>query len=94
MRLGKILALLTYYGFARFIPMQPFPGAGIGYVIRRYLAGQMLAYAGPKIIIKDYCYFGDGGRLSVGARSQLGQNARLNDAITIGAVLSWGRMSS
>ncbi|YCM42402.1 acyltransferase [Verrucomicrobiaceae bacterium 227] len=76
--------LFLYYLIARRWPMQPFPGYLTGYKLRRHLANKLLRHCGDLIIVKDRCYFGDGTRLSVGDRSQLGQNSRLNGLITIG----------
>jgi len=79
----KIL-LFAYYSILLHIPMQPFPGYMAGYYLRRKVAEKLLAYCGKDIVVKDKCYFGDGCRLSVGDRSQLGQNAKLLGTIVIG----------
>jgi len=76
--------LFIYYGLATFIPMKPMPGYQLGYFLRRILAKKLLAFCGNEIILKNRCYFGNGSKLSVGDRSQLGQNARFHGAITIG----------
>lgn len=64
--------------------MQPMPGYKIGYMLRRWCVKYLLHNCGKKVIVKDHCYFGNGARLAVGDRSQLGQNARLQGTITIG----------
>lgn len=85
MKIGlKRLCLVVYYAVLAKIPMQPFPGARVGYALRRWAAEKMLKKCGKDIIVKDRCYFGDGTRLSVGDRSQLGQNSRLHGLIDIG----------
>ena len=37
-----------------------------------------LSQINPENVVKNRCYFGNGTRLSVGDRSQLGQNSHLN----------------
>lgn len=78
------LLLVIYYIILQHIPMQPMPGYKIGYILRRKIASCILKKCGENIIVKNHCYFGSGQKLSVGHRSQLGQNARLNGEITIG----------
>jgi maltose O-acetyltransferase len=76
--------LAIYYLIAQYFPMQPVPGYAIFYKIRYWLVYRILKSCGEGVIVKNKCYFGNGDRLKVGARSQLGQNARLNGTITIG----------
>ena len=65
--------------------MQPMPGYKIGYALRRWVVKRILGdRCGSDIIVKNKCYFGNGSRLKIGDRSQLGQNARLNGSIHIG----------
>lgn len=81
----KKIYLFLYYAFLQYIPMQPMPGYKIGYVLRRWIVKRILGdRCGTDVIVKDRCYFGNGGRLSVGDRSQLGQNSRFQGTITIG----------
>ena len=80
----RVLCLILYYGLFQFIPYRPFPLWKLGCKLR-YLIGKCLfKKIGRDVIIKNKCYFGDGSRLSVGDRSQLGQNARLLGTIIIG----------
>lgn len=80
----KKILLVLYYAFLQRIPMQPMPGYRLGYAFRRWCVSRLLRSCGRDVIVKDHCYFGNGGRLTVGDRSQLGSNARLNGDITIG----------
>lgn len=64
--------------------MQPMPGYKLGYALRRWCTSKLLRQCGRDVIVKDHCYFGSGSRLTVGDRSLLGSNARLNGDITIG----------
>ncbi|HHJ14078.1 MAG TPA: acyltransferase [Gammaproteobacteria bacterium] len=83
-KLHRNTLLFLYYAFFQNIPMQPFPGYKAGYLLRRILVKRIIKHCGDGVIVKNRCYFGNGSRLSVGARSQLGQNARLQGSITIG----------
>ena len=80
----KKLLLLIYYGFFQHLPMQPFPGYKVGYLVRRWLVRNILKQCGDDVVVKDKCYFGNGNRLSVGSRTQLGQNSRLTGIVNIG----------
>ena len=81
----KSLLLLIYYGILQYIPMQPMPGYKIGYALRRFVVKRLLGdWCGKNVIVKNKAYFGNGSRLKVGNRSQLGQNCRLNGTISIG----------
>ena len=60
----KKLYLFFYYLVARHLPMQPFPGYQIGYLVRRWLLERIIRQCGDKIVVKDNCYFGNGDRLS------------------------------
>lgn len=80
----KKIFLILYYGFAYFLPMQPLPAYQFGYYIRFKLAKKLLRNCGNGVIVKNRCYFGNGKRLTVGDRSQLGQGARLSGVINIG----------
>lgn len=83
-RLKRKILLILYYGILQYIPYRPFPLWEIGCKLRYVVAKHLLKNIGKNVIIKNRCYFGDGSRLSVGDRSQLGQNARLLGTITIG----------
>ncbi len=76
--------LMLYYGILQYIPYRPFPFWKIGCKLRFFIAKGLLKKIGNNVIIKNKCYFGNGNRLVVGNRSQLGQNARLLGSINIG----------
>jgi maltose O-acetyltransferase len=76
--------LLLYYGFLRWLPMQPLPGGAFFCRLRFLVVKRIIRSCGDDVWVPDRCYFGDGTRLSVGARSLIGQNARLNGDITLG----------
>lgn len=76
------LTLVLYYAFLQYIPMQPMPGYKFGYILRRWAVKKILGpRCGKDVIVKDHCYFGNGGRLVIGNRSQMGQIARFGGTI-------------
>lgn len=81
----KKIFLLFYYAFFQYIPMQLMLGYRIGYILRRFVVKCILGNrCGNDVIVKDRCYFGNVSRLTVGDRSQMGQNARFQGTIQIG----------
>ena len=80
----KKILLLKYYLFLQYLPMQPFPGYRIFYKLRYFIVKRLLKSCGKDVIVKDRAYFGDGSKLSIGDRSQIGQNVRLLGEIIIG----------
>jgi len=70
----KKFYLFVYYLIISRLPMQPFPGYQLSYIIRRLFVSRIIKSAGTNIIVKDRCYFGNGSRLILGNNSQLGQN--------------------
>ena len=86
----KPICLLVYYGFAQFIPMQPFPGWQIGYAIRRWLLCRIAARVGKGVIVKNQCYIGNGDGLVVGDRAQLSSGGQIGKNVVIGADVIMG----
>ncbi len=83
-RFIKMLCLLIYYGFAIHFPTQPVPSYRFGYWLRRLLLKGIAESLGKGVIVKYQCYIGKGIGLVVGDRSQLGQNARIDQQVTFG----------
>lgn len=84
-KLKHYILLFIYYGLAQRLPMQPFPGYKIYYWFRYLLVKRIVASCGEGVIVKTRSYFGEGERLVIGDRSQLGCNSRLNGTIKIGS---------
>ena len=80
----KLLYLFIYYLLIQFLPMQPIPGYKLFYKIRYFFIKKVLKKCGDKVVVKNRAYFGNGSRLEVGSRSQIGRNIRLEGTITIG----------
>ena len=80
----KKVYLLLYYGIVQYLPMKPFPGYNFYYKLRQIIVKRLLKKAGENILVKNKCYIGDGSKLSIGDRSQLGQNCRFHGNIELG----------
>ena len=81
---SKIIALIFYYGFARWFPTQPMPGWRFGYWIRRLLIKFIFNECGNNVIVKHNAIFGKGSGIKIGNRAQLGENSRIGNNVTIG----------
>lgn len=77
-RIRRAIALFLYYGVAQFFPTQPFPGWRFGYWLRRHLVKALFKRCGDGVIIKQRAYFGSGGEIELGDRSQIGQRSRID----------------
>jgi len=95
-KLTKSIALIIYYGFARYFPTQPVPGYKIGYSIRRWLAQYIFEIAGDNLVIKYNAKFGKGTGIEIGHNSQIGEKSYIgaytkigNDVIMAPEILIW-----
>ena len=80
----KSTALIIYYSIGTKFPTGPAPTSRFGYRLKQFLLKFIAAECGEDIVVKHGCYFGTGNGLKVGDRSQLGQNAKIDPAVTIG----------
>lgn len=80
----KSVALIIYYSLGTKFPTGLAPTSRFGYRLKQILLGLIAAECGRDILVKHGCYFGTGNGLKVGDRSQLGQNAKIDPAVTIG----------
>jgi maltose O-acetyltransferase len=83
-KMVRILSLIAYYCFAWYLPTQPFPGWQYAYWIRRKLVKNIFEFCGADVIIKTKAYYGNGAKLRIGHRSQLGVNCRVEDNLVLG----------
>lgn len=86
----RVPSLIAYYAVARFLPTQPVPGWRLAYAVRRALCRWIFAACGRDVIIKSGAYFGDGRLIRIGDRSQLGQNCRVENDLTLGCDVVMG----
>ena len=72
----RILALILYYGFARFLPVSYNPlGLGLPRPIRGLLCQQIFRKCGRRINVEKGAYFGYGYNVQIGDNSGIGVNA-------------------
>lgn len=83
-RIRKATLLAIYYLVIVRLPIRPSFLNRLFVSVRRFFVSRIIRKCGPGVYVKNHCYFGSGQGLSVGARSQLGQNARLHGDIDIG----------
>lgn len=87
---ARSFSLAVYYAVAWHLPTQPVPGWRFGYAFRRKLVRCIFASCGEQVLVKRHAYFGEGGTLVVGDRSQLGANCRIDHDVVIGADVLMG----
>lgn len=73
-----------YYLAARFLPKYPIPGYKIAYKIRYRCCKHIFEEIGRNVLIKRNVYFGDGSKVKIGDRSQIGINCIMDNDIIIG----------
>lgn len=86
----RTILLVLYHLLLKRLPMQPMPGFGFYYWLRRQAAERLLKKCGKRVVVKTNCYFGDGSKLEVGDDSQLGLNAQLLGPIKLGNHIMMG----
>lgn len=83
-KLKKYLCLGIYYGFARMLPYQPFPGYRKFNKFRSFLCSHIFAEFGQYATVKTGAYFGNGFNIKIGYESQLGRNCRVENDLVLG----------
>lgn len=81
----RLLALIFYYGIARFLPSNttPFIG-GASKALRRSICKMIFKKSGDNINIERMVYFGDGRDIIIGNNSGIGSNSHVTNNIEIG----------
>jgi len=82
----RIVYLVLYYGFARYLPKSTFPVVGRGFMlIRRFLCSRMFSACGGSLVVENGAYFGNGNDVKVGFEGGFGTNFKLmNRVLTVG----------
>jgi maltose O-acetyltransferase len=82
----RIICLILYYGFARYLPKSTVPFIGkLAKFIRRALCKRIFASCGYKLNVENKVYFGNGKNIQIGNESGLGSNFKsLNRNLEIG----------
>lgn len=82
----RIVYLLLYYGFARYLPKSTFPVVGRGFMlIRRFLCSRMFSACGGSLVVENGAYFGTGKDFQVGFEGGFGTNFKsMNRIVRVG----------
>ena len=80
----KILRLIAYYCFARFLPASDSRFCRWIRPVRRCIAKGLFKRSGENINIEKGAYFGDGSQIEIGDNSGIGVNCRVCGPVTIG----------
>lgn len=76
--------LILYYGIGRHLPASDSPYAFGAKPLRAFLCRGIFKSTGDKINVEHGAYFGKGNELSIGSRSGIGLNARIQGPVSIG----------
>lgn len=90
MQLKKTIALLLYYGFAKKMPESDAAISFGSKRLRRLLCKQIFEKAGKDINVEKGVFFGKGTDISIGNRSGIGLNARIQGPLSIGNYVMMG----
>lgn len=73
-KISRYLALLLYYGFARYLPNYPFAFGGR---LRGFLCNYIFKKCGTSINVEKWAYFGLGNDIEIGSNSGIGIRANI-----------------
>lgn len=79
-KLGRAVAAVSYYGFARYLPRSYWPGGRAATIARMWCARILCEQVGQGAVIEPRVDFGSGRYLRLGARSGIGPRS------TVGAL--------
>jgi maltose O-acetyltransferase len=88
--LSRRLRLVAYLYFARHLPEGPMPGGRLARRVRRWICVPLFASAGEDVNVERGAFFGDGSRISIGSRSNLGIDVRVHGPLTLGRDVMMG----
>lgn len=84
MNIKKLLCLVAYYGFARYLPASTSPMTHWARRIRRMICRPIFDKCGDNVNVECGARFATGGGISIGSGSGLGVNCSVHGPITIG----------
>lgn len=84
MKIKKILCLVAYYGFARFLPASTSSMTRWARKIRRIICRPIFDKCGDNVNIESGARFATGGGISIGSGSGLGVNCSVHGPLRIG----------
>ena len=86
---GKFVALVLYYGIARYLPCSNTYG-NIGGYVRRYLCKHIFKKCGKNVNIERKAWFASGIDVEIGDNSGIGINAHIPNGTIIGKDVMMG----
>lgn len=84
MKITRILRLIIFYAFARYLPASDSRFFKFIRPVRRCITRTLFKRAGKNINIEKGAYFGDGSQIEIGDNSGIGINCRVCGNVTIG----------
>lgn len=84
MGINKLLCLVAYYGFARFLPSSTSPNTRWTRKVRRFFCRSLFDACGDNVNVERGAYFSSGGGISIGSGSGLGVNCMVHGPLSIG----------
>ncbi len=84
MKIKKLLCLVAYYGFAKYLPSSTSPMTHWTRIIRRIICHPIFDKCGDNVNIESGARFANGGGISIGSGSGLGVNCSVHGPLRIG----------
>ena len=84
MKIKKLLCLVVYYGFAKYLPASTSPMTHWARKIRRIICRPIFDKCGDNVNIESGARFATGGGISIGSGSGLGVNCSVHGPLRIG----------
>lgn len=84
MKFRKLICLVAYYGFAKYLPSSTSPYTHWVRTIRRAVCHSLFDYCGTNVNIEKGANFATGGGISIGSNSGLGVNCLVHGPLEIG----------
>ena len=84
MNIKKLLCLVAYYGFARYLPASTSPMTRWARKIRRMICRHIFDKCGDNVNVERGAHFANGGGICLGSGSGLGVNCSVHGPLKIG----------
>lgn len=84
MKISKLLCLVAYYGFAKYLPVSTSPMTHWARKIRRAVCRPVFDACGDNVNVEQGARFATGGGISIGSGSGLGVNCSVHGPLKIG----------
>lgn len=84
MKITRLLCLVAYYGFARYLPASTSPMTRWARKIRRSICRHIFDKCGENVNVERGAHFANGGGICIGSGSGLGVNCSVHGPLKIG----------